>query len=61
MLDPLLLQVRPDRQTLLFSATFKKKTETLAGLALQDPVRIVTGLVGEVRRRGGRTPRKRWR
>jgi hypothetical protein len=42
--------VRPDRQTLFFSATFKKRTETLASLALQDPVRIVTGLVGEVRK-----------
>lgn len=45
-------QVRPDRQTLFFSATFKKRTETLASLALQDPVRIVTGLVGEVRNGG---------
>lgn len=33
--------VRPDRQTLLFSATFKKKVERLARDVLIDPVRIV--------------------
>eukprot|EP00124_Ichthyophonus_hoferi_P002723 Ihof_evm7s198 gene=Ihof_evmTU7s198 len=38
---------RPDRQTLLFSATFKKKVERLARSALTDPVRIVIGDVGE--------------
>lgn len=39
--------VRPDRQTLLFSATFKKKVEKLARDVLVDPVRIVQGDVGE--------------
>ena len=39
--------VRPDRQTLLFSATFKKKVEKLARDVLTDPVRIVQGDVGE--------------
>lgn len=39
--------VRPDRQTLLFSATFKKKVEKLARDVLSDPVRIVQGDVGE--------------
>ena len=39
--------VRPDRQTLLFSATFKKKVERLARVVLTDPIRIVQGDVGE--------------
>lgn len=39
--------VRPDRQTMLFSATFKKKVEKLARDVLTDPVRIVHGDVGE--------------
>lgn len=39
--------VRPDRQTLLFSATFKKRIEKLARDVLTDPVRIVQGDVGE--------------
>ncbi|KAF6197729.1 hypothetical protein GE061_008695 [Apolygus lucorum] len=38
--------VRPDRQTLLFSATFKKKIEKLARDVLIDPVRILYGDVG---------------
>lgn len=38
--------VRPDRQTLLFSATFKKKVERLARIALNDPVKIVQGELG---------------
>lgn len=32
-------QIRPDRQTLLFSATFKPNVERLASTALNDPVR----------------------
>jgi hypothetical protein len=32
-------QVRPDRQTLLFSATFRKNIEKLAREVLTDPVR----------------------
>ncbi|CAJ0581990.1 unnamed protein product, partial [Mesorhabditis spiculigera] len=39
--------VRPDRQTLMFSATFKPKVEHLARDALADPVRIVQGNIGE--------------
>ena len=40
-------QTRPDRQTLLFSATFKKRVETLARQVLHTPVRIVVGEAGE--------------
>lgn len=40
--------IRPDRQCLMFSATFKSKLEKLAREALTDPVRIVQGEVGEV-------------
>ncbi|GMR40485.1 hypothetical protein PMAYCL1PPCAC_10680, partial [Pristionchus mayeri] len=39
--------IRPDRQCLMFSATFKSKVERLAREALNDPVRIVQGEVGE--------------
>ena len=39
--------MRPDRQTLLFSATFKKKIEKLAREILEDPVRIMQGELGE--------------
>ena len=39
--------VRPDRQCMLFSATFKKKIERLARDSLVDPVKIVQGSVGE--------------
>ncbi|XP_064455461.1 ATP-dependent RNA helicase DDX42-like [Ornithodoros turicata] len=39
--------VRPDRQTLMFSATFKKKVERLARHALTDPIRVVQGDIGE--------------
>ncbi|RDD40177.1 ATP-dependent RNA helicase DDX42 [Trichoplax sp. H2] len=39
--------VRPDRQTLLFSATFKKKVEYLARDILTDPIRVVIGDIGE--------------
>ncbi|KAM7358311.1 ATP-dependent RNA helicase DDX42 [Cochliomyia hominivorax] len=39
--------VRPDRQTLLFSATFKKRIERLARDVLADPVRIVQGDLNE--------------
>ncbi|XP_065338864.1 ATP-dependent RNA helicase DDX42 [Cloeon dipterum] len=39
--------VRPDRQTQLYSATFKKRIEKLARDILSDPVRIVQGDVGE--------------
>ncbi|KAG7220615.1 hypothetical protein INR49_017869, partial [Caranx melampygus] len=39
--------VRPDRQTLLFSATFRKKIERLARDILTDPIRVVQGDIGE--------------
>ncbi|RUS76863.1 hypothetical protein EGW08_015373 [Elysia chlorotica] len=39
--------VRPDRQTLLFSATFRKRIEKLARDILSDPVRVVQGEIGE--------------
>ena len=39
--------VRPNRQTLLFSATFKKKIEKLAREILSDPIRIIQGELGE--------------
>ncbi|XP_066139521.1 ATP-dependent RNA helicase DDX42 [Euwallacea fornicatus] len=39
--------VRPDRQTLLFSATFKKKIERLAKDALEEPIRISQGVTGQ--------------
>ncbi len=41
-------QIRPDRQTLLFSATFKRRIESLARDTLTEPVRIVIGELGEV-------------
>ena len=36
-------QIRPDRQTLLFSATFKPKIEELCSDILTDPIKIVVG------------------
>jgi ATP-dependent RNA helicase DDX42 len=39
-------QVRPDRQVLLFSATFKKRLEELAADVLSKPVRINVGNKG---------------
>lgn len=39
-------QVRPDRQTLLFSATMPRKMERLAAEALTAPVRITVGTAG---------------
>ena len=40
-------QVRPDRQTLLFSATFKPALERLARDTLSEPVRLTVGMVGD--------------
>lgn len=40
-------QIRPDRQTLLFSATFKKKIEQLARTVTENPVKIVQKSLGE--------------
>uniref|UniRef100_A0A0B7ALJ4 RNA helicase n=1 Tax=Arion vulgaris TaxID=1028688 RepID=A0A0B7ALJ4_9EUPU len=39
--------VRPERQTLLFSATFRKRVEKLARDILADPIRVLQGEVGE--------------
>ncbi|QDZ22735.1 DEAD-box ATP-dependent RNA helicase [Chloropicon primus] len=35
--------IRPDRQTVMFSATFPKQVETLARMALTNPVEILVG------------------
>jgi superfamily II DNA/RNA helicase len=34
------LQVRPDRQTVLFSATFPRQVEALARSILADPIEV---------------------
>ncbi|KAI8338119.1 P-loop containing nucleoside triphosphate hydrolase protein [Chlamydoabsidia padenii] len=39
--------VRPDRQTLLFSATFQKRVESLARQVTSDPIRISVGHSGQ--------------
>ncbi|XP_050372709.1 DEAD-box ATP-dependent RNA helicase 24 [Argentina anserina] len=39
-------QIRPDRQTLLFSATMPRRVEKLAREVLSDPVRVTVGEVG---------------
>ncbi|XP_024541622.1 DEAD-box ATP-dependent RNA helicase 24 [Selaginella moellendorffii] len=39
-------QIRPDRQTLLFSATMPRRVETLAREVLSAPVRVTAGEVG---------------
>lgn len=39
-------QIRPDRQTLLFSATMPRKVEKLAREILSEPVRVTVGEVG---------------
>ncbi|ODV79333.1 DEAD-domain-containing protein [Suhomyces tanzawaensis NRRL Y-17324] len=41
-------QVRPDRQTVLFSATFPKKMELLARKILQDPIEVSVGGISVV-------------
>jgi len=43
----LLGQVRPDRQTLLFSATFRPNLERLARDSLTEPVRVTIGEAGD--------------
>lgn len=40
-------QIRPDRQTLLFSATMKKKIESLARELLIHPIRVSVGWIGQ--------------
>ncbi|KAG2182509.1 hypothetical protein INT43_007440 [Umbelopsis isabellina] len=39
--------VRPDRQTLLFSATFQKRVEKLAREVTEEPIRISVGHAGQ--------------
>ncbi|GLD94599.1 hypothetical protein PINS_up003210 [Pythium insidiosum] len=39
----IMLNIRPDRQTLLFSATFPKAVETLARKVLKKPIEITVG------------------
>ncbi|CAK9438982.1 uncharacterized protein LODBEIA_P32060 [Lodderomyces beijingensis] len=41
-------QIRPDRQTVLISATFPKKLEMLAKKVLENPVEVVVGGIGVV-------------
>ncbi|EGW31781.1 uncharacterized protein SPAPADRAFT_155409 [Spathaspora passalidarum NRRL Y-27907] len=41
-------QIRPDRQTILFSATFPRKMEQLAKHILVDPVEIIVGGISVV-------------
>lgn len=40
-------QIRPDRQTLLFSATMPRRVERLAREILLDPIRVTVGEVGK--------------
>jgi ATP-dependent RNA helicase DDX42 len=39
--------IRPDRQTLMFSATMKKKVEEFARHILTDPIRVVIDTIGK--------------
>ena len=43
----IVFNVRPDKQALMFSATFRKRVESLAREALTDPIRICVGVAGE--------------
>ncbi|GMF24107.1 unnamed protein product [Phytophthora fragariaefolia] len=40
-------QIRPDCQTLMFSATFRRRTEALALDVLKNPVKLTMGQVGQ--------------
>lgn len=42
-INNILMQIRPDRQTVLLSATFPKKIEYLAKKILNNPIKIVVG------------------
>lgn len=46
--NKIISQIRPDKQTVLFSATFPRKLELLARLNLNDPVQIIIGGIGKV-------------
>ena len=43
----ILQNIRPTRQTLMFSATMKRKIEAFAREVLSDPIRIVVGAIGQ--------------
>ena len=49
-ISKILANVRPDRQTLMFSATFPRNVETLAKKILTKPIEIVVGNRGQVGR-----------
>ncbi|TDH67434.1 hypothetical protein CCR75_009392 [Bremia lactucae] len=40
-------QIRPDRQTLMFSATFRRPLQTLALEVLSNPIKVTIGQVGQ--------------
>merc|ERR1712138_51452 len=42
-ISAILAAVRPDRQTVLFSATFPKSVESLARKSLKYPVEVIVG------------------
>lgn len=46
--NKVLSQIRPDKQMVLFSATFPKKLESLARSSLEDPVEIIAGGISVV-------------
>jgi ATP-dependent RNA helicase DDX46/PRP5 len=46
-LSRILANIRPDRQTVMFSATFPKAIESLAKKILYKPIEIVVGLRGQ--------------
>lgn len=46
--NKILSQIRPDRQTVLFSATFPRKLEKLAKNGLKNPIEIVVGGINTV-------------
>lgn len=43
----ILSNIRPNRQTLMFSATMKKRIEGLAREILTNPIRVVVGTIGQ--------------
>jgi ATP-dependent RNA helicase DDX46/PRP5 len=43
-ISAILVNVRPDRQTVMFSATFPKQIEGLAKKALKNPIEIIIGV-----------------
>lgn len=46
--NKILSQIRPDKQMVLFSATFPKKLETLARRGLNNPLQIIVGNINTV-------------